>query len=89
MGNEKESIGEYVDIDTLKEWEHNPRNNELAIAKVARSIERFGFASPVIAREEDNMVIAGHTRVLMVIATRAAAHAVLRVVRERSQSCAL
>jgi len=63
MGNKKESIGEYVDIDTLKEWEHNPRNNELAIAKVARSIERFGFASPVIAREEDNMVIAGHTRI--------------------------
>lgn len=59
----KESIGEYVDIDTLIEWEHNPRINTEAVSKVARSIERFGFASPVIAREEDNMVIAGHTRI--------------------------
>ena len=59
----KESIGEYVDIDSLVEWEHNPRINTEAISKVARSIERFGFASPVIAREEDSMVIAGHTRI--------------------------
>ena len=59
----KESIGEYVDIDSLIEWEHNPRINTEAVSKVARSIERFGFASPVIAREEDNMVIAGHTRI--------------------------
>ena len=59
----KESIGEYVDIDTLIEWEHNPRINTEAVSKVARSIERFGFASPVIAREEDRMVIAGHTRI--------------------------
>ena len=59
----KESIGEYVDIDSLVEWEHNPRINTEAISKVARSIERFGFASPIIAREEDSMVIAGHTRI--------------------------
>jgi site-specific DNA-methyltransferase (adenine-specific) len=59
----KESIGEYVDIDSLVEWEHNPRINTEAVSKVARSIERFGFAAPVIAREEDSMVIAGHTRI--------------------------
>jgi hypothetical protein len=59
----QESIGEYVDIDSLVEWEHNPRINTEAISKVARSIERFGFASPIIAREEDKMVIAGHTRI--------------------------
>ena len=58
----KESIGEYVDIDSLVEWEHNPRINTEAVSKVARSIERFGFASPIIAREEDRMIIAGHTR---------------------------
>ena len=56
-------IGEYVDIDSLVEWEHNPRINTEAVSKVARSIERFGFASPVIAREEDRMIIAGHTRI--------------------------
>lgn len=59
----KESIGEYVNIDSLVEWEHNPRINTEAVSKVARSIERFGFASPVIAREKDSMVIAGHTRI--------------------------
>lgn len=59
----QESIGEYVDIDSLIEWEHNPRINTEAVSKVARSIERFGFASPIIAREEDKMVIAGHTRI--------------------------
>ena len=62
-GKKQESIGEYVDIDSLVEWEHNPRINTEAISKVARSIERFGFASPIIAREEDKMVIAGHTRI--------------------------
>ena len=59
----KESIGEYVDINSLIEWDNNPRINDHAVSKVARSIERFGFASPVIAREEDSMVIAGHTRI--------------------------
>ena len=63
MTDDKESIGEYVDIDTLVEWEHNPRHNKLAIDKVARSIERFGFASPIIAREQDRTIIAGHTRI--------------------------
>ena len=63
MTGKKEGIGEYVDIDSLVEWEHNPRINTEAVSKVARSIERFGFASPVIAREEDKMVIAGHTRI--------------------------
>ena len=62
-GKKQESIGEYVDIDSLVEWEHNPRINTEAISKDARSIERFGFASPIIARDEDKMVIAGHTRI--------------------------
>jgi len=57
-----ESIGEYVDIDDLKPWADNPRDNEEAVAEVARSIERFGFASPILAREEDSEIIAGHTR---------------------------
>ena len=59
----KESIGEYVDIDSLVEWENNPRINDHAVSRLAKSISRFGFASPIIAREEDNMVIAGHTRI--------------------------
>jgi len=57
-----ESIGTYTPIEDLKEWDNNPRNNDHAVDEVAKSIKRFGFASPIIARKEDNMVIAGHTR---------------------------
>lgn len=57
-----ESIGSYIDIKELVEWENNPRHNGAAVQEVAKSIKRFGFASPIIARKEDNMVIAGHTR---------------------------
>ena len=61
----KESIGEYVDIDSLVEWDNNPRINDHAVSKVARSIERFGFASPIIAKQADKppyVVLAGNTR---------------------------
>jgi len=57
-----ESAAEWVDIDELKEWDQNPRINGHAIEEVAKSIKRFGFASPIIARKEDNTIIAGHTR---------------------------
>jgi len=57
-----ESIGEWVDISTLNAWKDNPRQNKSAIDEVAKSIKRFGFASPIIARAADNMIIAGHTR---------------------------
>ena len=40
----------------------NPRQNEEAVSQIARSIERFGFTSPIIARQKDKMIIAGHTR---------------------------
>ena len=58
----KEAAAVYVDPGTLTPWEQNPRDNEQAIDKVAKSIERFGFASPIIARQADGRVIAGHTR---------------------------
>ena len=57
-----ESIGEWVEIDDLHPWKENPRQNSEAISEVAKSIKRFGFASPIIARKADNMIIAGHTR---------------------------
>ena len=56
-----EAAAVYVDPGTLTPWEQNPRDNEEAIEQVARSIERFGFASPIIARPSGE-VIAGHTR---------------------------
>lgn len=46
----------------LKEYENNPRNNDLAVEKVKCSIERFGFLVPVII-DMNYVIIAGHTRV--------------------------
>ena len=61
MSDLSESAAEWVSIKDLKPWEQNPRNNDHAVADVASSIERFGFASPIIARLNGE-VIAGHTR---------------------------
>lgn len=57
-----EAAAEWVAIDQLTPWEDNPRDNDAAVPEVAASIRRFGFASPIIARKADGMVIAGHTR---------------------------
>jgi site-specific DNA-methyltransferase (adenine-specific) len=57
-----ESIGEYTDINDLIPHPDNPRVNDHAVEELANSIKRFGFAAPIIARAEDKMIIAGHTR---------------------------
>lgn len=49
-------------IDSLTPWDKNPRHNTAAIEQVRKSIERFGFSSPIIARQQDRVIIAGHTR---------------------------
>lgn len=64
MSTQSESIGVYMPVSELVPWDQNPRLNESAVEEVAKSIKRFGFASPIIARTADNMVIAGHTRLL-------------------------
>ena len=46
----------------LREYENNPRNNDLAVEKVKYSIERFGFLVPVIV-DMNYVIVAGHTRV--------------------------
>ena len=48
-------------LESLKEYENNPRHNELAIEKVAESIKEFGFTNPILI-DENNVIIAGHTR---------------------------
>lgn len=63
MENEElETAAVYAPISDLHPWEDNPRNNEGAVPKVAESIKRFGFGSPIIARKANGMIIAGHTR---------------------------
>lgn len=51
-------------IGDLTPWADNPRDNAAAVPEVAKSITRFGFASPIIARpiEGGFEIIAGHTR---------------------------
>lgn len=51
-----------IAVARLKEYENNPRNNDLAVEKVKYSIERFGFLVPVII-DMNYTIVAGHTRV--------------------------
>lgn len=57
-----EAAAEWVSLSSLRPWADNPRHNDgKPVEKVAESIKRFGFASPIIARA-DGEIIAGHTR---------------------------
>jgi len=51
-----------VSVSRLKEYENNPRNNDLAVEKVKYSIERFGFLFPVVI-DVNYVIVCGHTRV--------------------------
>lgn len=52
---------ETVAISSVVPYARNPRKNEAAIAKVAASIKEYGFRQPIVV-DEENVVIAGHTR---------------------------
>ncbi len=50
-------------IESLKPWAKNPRKNDgEPVDRVAKSIQRFGFSSPIVVRAQDRRIIAGHTR---------------------------
>lgn len=49
------------DINSLIEYDNNPRNNEPAVDKVMASIKEFGFKVPIIL-DKNNVIVAGHTR---------------------------
>lgn len=51
----------YLKLDDIKPYENNPRNNDEAVSKVAKSIKDFGFKNPIIV-DKNNVIIAGHTR---------------------------
>ena len=51
-----------ISTSRLKEYENNPRNNDLAVEKVKYSIERFGFLFPVVV-DINYVIVCGHTRV--------------------------
>ena len=54
-------IIEYKQLDELREYENNPRNNDNALAAVAASIKEFGFKVPIVI-DAAGVIIAGHTR---------------------------
>ena len=57
-----EAAAEWVPTGSLSPWADNPRINDHAVDQVARSIKRFGWGAPIVARRADSTVIAGHTR---------------------------
>jgi DNA modification methylase len=50
-----------IEIKKLKPYEKNPRKNDKAVDKVAKSIKQFGFKVPLVV-DKNNVIIAGHTR---------------------------
>lgn len=60
MNNEKIMV-EYLPITQIEPYPNNPRHNDDAVDAVASSIREFGFKVPIII-DENNVIIAGHTR---------------------------
>lgn len=65
MDDGKPTIGpaaEWTPIADVTPWAGNPRDNQAAIAEVAKSIRRFGWGAPIVANRRNGEIIAGHTR---------------------------
>ena len=52
---------ELWDIDRVKPYDRNPRDNDGAVDAVARSLEEFGFRQPIVV-DADGVIVVGHTR---------------------------
>jgi len=50
-----------VGIEEIRPFENNPRNNDMAVDKVASSIDEFGWKQPIVV-DKDGVIIVGHTR---------------------------
>lgn len=50
------------DVASLQPWDRNPRNNKAAIPRVIESLKKFGWTNPILYREDNGEVVAGHTR---------------------------
>ena len=50
-----------IDVENLVPYDKNPRINEAAIDKVAKSIEVHGFNQPIVV-DQLNRICVGHTR---------------------------
>ena len=52
---------EIRDINSIKPYEKNPRQNDDAVEAVAASLKEFGFRQPIVV-DGDGVIICGHTR---------------------------
>ena len=52
-----------IELNSIKPYENNPRNNAEAVDRVAESIREFGFKVPIVI-DRENTIVAGHTRFL-------------------------
>ena len=50
-----------IDVNSIKLYKNNPRNNDKAVEAVAKSIKQFGFKVPLVV-DENNEIVCGHTR---------------------------
>lgn len=52
-----------IPVEKVRPYPGNPRKNEAAVAKVAASLQEFGWQQPIVV-DKEFVVIAGHTRLL-------------------------
>lgn len=54
---------EYIklNINDIISYDNNPRRNDVAVAAVKESIKQCGYVAPIIV-DENNVILAGHTR---------------------------
>jgi len=50
-----------LNLNSLIEYENNPRDNDAAVDAVAASIKEFGFKVPIVV-DSNLVIVAGHTR---------------------------
>jgi ParB-like chromosome segregation protein Spo0J len=52
---------ELRDIDQVRPYPGNPRQNDEAVDAVAASLREFGFRQPIVV-DNEGVIIVGHTR---------------------------
>jgi len=60
---------EYWPVERLEPYERNPRKNDKAVEQIRASIREFGFAVPILAKS-DGEIVDGHLRLKGAIAER-------------------
>lgn len=55
-----------MNVNELVPYENNPRHNKPAVEAVKESIRQCGYVAPIIV-DENNVILAGHTRLLALL----------------------